>query len=148
MSLIDKILYRPTQAPVGEEELDRLARPVYVGLEEWVVRCTMTVTGGGPSDMIQQLRTHIDSFARQAPQFSDQAMDDIRTLDSRLSLRGRLFEVCREASRDLSMFRSTLNGSDWQRAMKTAHDAANALEAARKRCLGSGFGGVSVTVSR
>jgi len=129
------------------EEFDRLARDCYVKLEEWYVRSVMTVTGGSPDEMIGKLRKHIDSLARQAPQIGEATLDNIRMLDARLRLGGHVFSHCREASHQLARFRDTVNGADWQQAVKKSHDAAEALDAARKKLVGSGFGGVSVTIN-
>ena len=145
MSLIDWLFRRP-KGKMGAEEFDRLARDVYVSLREWVTRSTMLVAGGSQDEMTRKLRMHIDSFARQAPRLTDSALEGLHILDKRLCRRGKLVSACQDASRHLEQFRASVNGADWQKAMKKAMDAADVLESVRKKHLGSGFGGVSVTI--
>ncbi len=133
--------------PMDAEEFDRLARACYISLEEWYVRSVMTVSGGSQAEMINKLRSHIDAFASQVPQVSGEMLENIRILDERLHLGGRVIALCREASDQFVQFRKTVNGADWQQAVKKSHDAAEALDAARKKLVGSGFGGVSVTIN-
>lgn len=144
-----KSMEQPAESvAMDAEEFDRLARDCYVRMEEWYVRSVMTISGGSPNEMIDKLRRHIDGFARQAPQLEGEALENIRILDDRLHLGGGAAALCREASDLFARFRQTVNGADWQKAVKASHDAAEALEAARRKLFGSGFGGVSVKVDR
>ena len=133
-------------APPDAGEFDRLAKACYTSLEEWYVRSVMTVSSGSQAEMINLLRRHIDSFAVQAPQLAGETLENIRILDERFRLGGRVIALCREASDQLGRFRQNVNGAEWQQALKKAHDAAEALDSARNKLFGSGFGGVSVSI--
>jgi len=139
---------RPSQYPLMDaDEFDRLARDCCVKMRRWYLHSVMTIAGGGPPEKINKLRKHIDSFASGAPQISEAMLENIRQLDDRLHLGGRVITLCREASEQFARFRQTVDGTDWQQALKKSHNAAEALEETRKKLFGSGFGSISVNIT-